>query len=124
MTRLPWRGGLIALGLVFSANAATAMNTDGWKFDQPSVADIDQGARVHGAVCRVSAVTPSGLSGVRIERVDGAGRVLASSVARLSRDLSGRDIGCAYYDRRTDWQLNNGDRVRVCAAGEGDCPAG
>lgn len=125
MTRLPWRRALIALGLLFSANAAAAMNTAGWKFDQPSVADMDQGgARVHGSVCRISAVTPSGLSGVRIERVDGAGHVLASSVARLSRDLSGRDVGCAFYDRRTDWQLNNGDRVRVCAAGDGDCPVG
>lgn len=124
MTRLPWRAGLIALGAMLSANVAAAMNTAGWKFDQPSVADLQQGARVHGAVCRISAVTPGGLSGVRIERVDGTGHVLASSVARLSRDLSGRDVGCAFYDRRTDWQLNNGERVRVCAAHDGDCPVG
>jgi len=119
-----WRRGLLALGLALTANAAAAMNCAGWKFEEPSVADSDQGARVHGSVCRVSAVTPTGLSGVRIERVDGGGHVLAFSVARLSRDLAGRDVGCAFYDRRTDWQLNTGDRVRVCAAGDGDCPIG
>ncbi|MGA0601977.1 hypothetical protein ACO2Q3_14825 [Caulobacter sp. KR2-114] len=124
MIDLPWRRGLLVVGLALVANAAAAMNTSGWKFEQPSVAGLDQGVRVHGSVCRISAVTPGGLSGVRIELVDGSGRLLAFSVARLSRDLAGRDVGCAFYDRRTDWQLNVGDRVRVCAAGDGDCPVG
>ncbi len=124
MTHLAWRGGLIALGLVLSADAAMAMNTASWKFEPPSVAEPDQGVRVHGAVCRGPAVTPNGLSGVRIERVDGAGHVLAFSVARLSRDLVGRDVGCAFYDRHTDWRMNSGDRIRVCAAGNGDCRVG
>lgn len=116
-----WRTGFLALGLVLAATAAPAMNASGWKFDVPSVMGADQGARVHGSVCRQSAVTASSLSGVRIELVDGTGRVMAVSVARLSRDLGGRDAGCAFYDRRTDWQLAVGERVRVCPAGDGEC---
>jgi len=124
MNRPSWGRGLLVFGLVLSANAAGAMNISGWKFEHPSVLGDDQGARVHGSVCRISAVTPGGLSGVRIELVDDSGRVVASSVARLSRDLAGRDVGCAFYDRHTDWQLNVGERVRVCAAGSAECPAG
>lgn len=124
MTGLPWRSRLLALGLVLSANAAAAMDTSAWKFDAPSVLDGLSGAAVHGSVCRLSPSIPAALSGVRIEHVDAGGRVLASSTARASRELAGRDVGCAFYDRQTPWRLGAGERVRVCAAGAGACPAG
>lgn len=122
-----WRraGGLVlALTLTAAATAVAGSTAGGRTFSAPSVVPVEGGVRVHGSICRTSTVTPMTLSGVRIEWVDGAGHVLETKVARISRELTGRQVGCAFYDQKTDWGLNLGDRIRVCAAGGGDCPAG
>ncbi|HEX7758255.1 MAG TPA: hypothetical protein VF459_02050 [Caulobacteraceae bacterium] len=117
-------GVVLALMLTAAATAAMGSTVGGRTFSAPSVVPVEGGVRVHGSVCRTSTVTPMTLSGVRIEWVDDAGHVVEAKVARMSRDLTGRQVGCAFYDQKTDWSLNLGDRIRVCAAGGGDCPAG
>ncbi len=124
MVILPWRAfGLAAMLTASATTAALASAAGGRTFSTPSVMTVDGVVRVHGSICRTSTVTPGTLSGVRIEWVDVAGHVLDAKVARISRDLSGREVGCAFYDQKTDWGLNVGDRIRVCAAGGVDCPA-
>lgn len=125
-----WRAGVLALVVLLTSLAtsismgAVASTAGGRTFSVPSVVPGEEGVRVHGSICRTSTVTPVTLHGVRIEWVNVAGHVMGVKVAHVSRDLAGREVGCAFYDQKTDWGLSDGDRIRVCAAGGGDCPAG
>ena len=106
------------------ASAASAASPEGFHISAPTVTSDATGARIHGAVCRTSAISTASPGELRIERIDGGGRVMASAYARLSRGLTGRDGGCGYYDRQTDWRLAAGEHVAVCAATSRSCRAG
>lgn len=113
-----------ALGASMPGPSALGATLGGRTFSTPSLMETGGGVRVHGSICRTSTVTPGKLSGVRIEWVDATGKLIGVKVAHPSRDLSGREVGCAFYDQKTDWTPNEGDRVRVCAAEGSGCPAG
>ena len=117
---------LAAVTLVASAASASpqGFGPQGFKIAAPSVTTDAAGARIHGAVCRTSAISTVSSGELRIERIDGGGRVMASAYARLSRGLTGRDGGCGFYDRQTDWRLAAGEHVAVCAASSRSCRAG
>ena len=124
MNGFSWRAGGPALALLLTATSAMGATIGGRTFSTPSLMETDGGVRVHGSICRTSTVTPGKLSGVRIEWVDATGKLIGVKVAHPSRDLSGREVGCAFYDQKTDWIPSEGDRVRVCAAEGSGCPVG
>lgn len=86
----------------------------------PDAIQTKTGTRFHGSVCRRSpTLSPTR---IRIERIDGAGTVVASASRTLS-GMGGRGGGCTFYDVPTDWTVGAGERVRVCALrSEAACP--
>lgn len=111
----------------FAGAASIAIETqmrpsNAYRIATPIVLAADQSKdRIHGAVCRTSTIAARGPGGVRIERLDATGAIIAVARARLSRGLTGRDGGCAFYDQQTDWRLSSRDRLRLCIDGSGAC---
>ena len=72
---------------------------------------------MHGAVCRAAPALPAGALSLRIEKLDAAGLVTASTTAR--QDLRPRNRTCAFYSVQTVWTATPGDTVRICATSHG-----
>ncbi len=132
MTRGQWKiaafsGGVAALliasgvqGAPFAGDRRLEIRVNssapyGYRALAPVVLEGATGARIHGVFCRTDLVTPVGPGLVRVERMDPGGRVATVAFGRLSRQLTGRQTGCGFFDISTDWQLGATDALRVSA---------
>lgn len=80
---------------------------------RPEVLITPDGLRVHGWACRRSRAMVGGL-GLRIERLDAEGRVVATVDVPLSTTrLSDHPVGCVAYDGETKWRLNEAESLRI-----------
>ena len=80
---------------------------------RPEVLITPKGLRVHGWACRRARAMVGGL-GLRIERLDAEGRVVATVDVPLSTTrLSDHPVGCVTYDGETKWRLNEAETLRV-----------
>lgn len=80
---------------------------------RPEVLIAADGLWIHGWACRRSRSMVGG-SGLRIERLDAEGRVVATVDIPLSTTrLSDHPVGCVSYDGKTGWRLNKAETLRV-----------
>lgn len=132
--RLVPRGlGLISAGLLLTACAAyggaqvlpvdvLSQPMRGFRFSSIDTLEAGEGMRLHGSICRdrPNLTTPTG---VRWERHNAAGQILATNLIPLSGGrISGRHGGCTTFDATLTWRPAPGERVLVCAVrGQATC---
>lgn len=101
------------------ANArGEARSTRDFKLSAPDLIAASHGVRIHGQVCRARLEPIGAPQSVRLEHLDGEGRLIDASAAPLVGNLAGRPrLGCAYYSLDAQWQVRPTDTVRVCLLG-------
>jgi len=102
-----------ARGLPRSDVRVEVVNSAQIELRPPEVLIADRGLWVHGWACRRSRAMVGG-AGLRLERLDAEGRVVASMDIPLSTTrLSDHPVGCVSYDGKTSWRLDETETLRV-----------